>query len=425
MRGRKHLFKCGLMCAAMLLSMKISMKSDAQPETQNTRSQVVQNAKNDLSDPPSASALAANNLDSDTRLNTLVSLSSGKMTMADTVRKLRVLAKVPLEIEGRQAGDYSIAFYFKDGRLADVLDSLAAVRDFTWMKTSSGQWVLWEPYNPRIWKIWPNNFMPEQIEIEGLGNQFLRLFRQLPKPVQTRLSDTKGAGIEFQELPVPMQKNIRAMMDLGEQAAVKRWNTDPKLQADPRIKGHVFHVAYFAYGPETKVIFRPKKEEMHTEMMPWHSISVTGSISSDAEDASLQGKKTSRMVGFFEYADNIVTSTAAPILLDHTEEDLASHQMAIAKDARMRRKYTLEIQNATFSEALLKLSALTHINFAAEFWNWNWETQSEGENRLISLREITLQEILDRLALEYHYSWSWRPSGVYVWHLAFKPYVWH
>ena len=111
-----------------------------------------------------------------------------------------------------------------------------------------------------------------------------------------------------------------------------------------------------------------------------------------------------------------------PILLDHTTEDMLSRQEAVAKDTRLQQKYTFEARSATISEALLKLSVQTRIDFVAEFWNWHWDMQSDDKKRSLSLREAALKDILDHLAAEYQKSWSWRPGGVYVWHPAFKPY---
>ena len=371
--------KVGLICAAGFLS----VGSGGQSEKQS--SSAVLNEKRVPPASVSAYIPGVDILDRDTRLNTLVSLSSDKMTMANAVKKLRALTKLPFGVEGRQAQDYSIAFYFKNARLADVLDSLAAVRDFAWTKQPSGQWTLWEPYNPRIWKIWPNNFTPEQLEIEALGDQFLRLYRQLPSPLQIRLCDEKAEGAAFQDLPTPLQVNIRAMLEREEQSLMRTFKTDP------RFKGNEFHFEPLGYGPETKVIFYHEGNETRPEWMPRHRISVTGNYDGTL-NAHLRGKKTSRMAAFFEYAENIVTPMAAPVLLDHTAEDSASRQAGAAKDARLSQKYTLEIRSATLSEALLKLSALAHVNFAAEYWNWNWETQNENEKHSLSLKDTTLQD---------------------------------
>ena len=405
MRWTGWLLTVGLCCTVSLLWMQCG----AQTAPPNSGSRIAPRNSDAPASGQSSSLVTINDLGGDARLTALVSLSSTMAPMKEIVRKLRALTNLPLEINGRQAQDYCLAFYFKDARLGDVLDSLAAVRDFSWAKQPPGRIVLFEPYNPRLWDVWPNNLAPEEQLVYGLGRQFMLLYQQLPDAVQFDLCDARqGRGVaSFYAIPLPMQETVRAMLRLTARVTDKRL----AVSRDPRLKGA--HTRQPEYGPETRVILYKNYQEPLTEGVPGYGVSVIG-----------QGGTTGN-AAFFDFTEEVITPSSPPILLDHTKEDMSSREEAVSKDARLKTKYTLEGKSLDFAEALLKLSALTRLNFAAEFWNRHWEMQNDAQPHTFSFQEMTLTDILDHLASEYHASWSWRPSGIIVWHPAFKLYPRH
>ncbi len=329
-----------------------------------------------------------NPLDNDPRLRIKVTLKRRLTRVAEALRELSIRTKVKLEAEGNEVRPARLSFSYKDISLKDILDSIAAVHNWEWERRKGGILILRERDNTAL----QNALRPHsqaQAEIYRKGREFVNLLSKQSQELQNSLwaHPMRGFplpnGIGFGELPTPMQQVLRDMLAARREELAEQGLDGGHLSPEALDGTRLWMETYPGEGVTSYhlMVFDERG-----------GCGINFNVFSDPNESSQ------------------VVPESSPIWYGASEDTTSQEQAS--NDPRLNQRVTLDVRSETILDALRELAPQVPLNFAAEV------SVYDPIKRSFVCKEKPLKAVLDKLAMLYHYTWGYRKSGIFMFHLA-------
>lgn len=338
--------------------------------------------------------LAQDPLANDPRLDVKVTLHKQRATVADVLEALRKTTHINLTTTGVEI-PYAPLFVFADAKpLRDVLEGVAHVRDWEWVRRQDKTLELRQ--RPRLdrWDgVRPHT--EDQAEQYRQGRQVLAQFSSCSPALQNALTDMHQNGVAFSSLPPEMQKAVESMLVAGSASltALSHTNVPAPENSTVRLQlggrqewGNVYHV---------------EVSDGHTD------VGLEVPVFNDPD----------------ENTDQIVPVSALPVTQWYASaQDAASRKDLAKDDVRLKRlqvPVTLDLQDVPLTVCLRTLGAATGLSFAADLSSDRTTGKGSGAvHKSVTVSRKPLMGTLDQLAALYAQTWSQAKSGMIVFHPA-------
>lgn len=338
--------------------------------------------------------LAQGPLASDPRLDVKVTLHKQRATVADVLEALSKTTHVELTTTGAEL-PYAPLFIFTDAKpLRDVLDGMAHLRDWEWVRRQDKTLELHQrPRFDRWDGVRPNT--EAQAEQYRQGRQFLSQLSYCPPAVRNALTDPHQSGVAFSSLPPEMQKAVESMLIAGSPSLTALSHTSVPAPEDSTVRLQM--EGRQEWGNEYLVdVF-----DGHT------GVGLNFPMFNDPD----------------ENTDQVVPVSSLPVTQWYASARDAASRKEIAKDdARLKRlqvPVTLDLQDVPLTVCLRTLGAATGLSFAADLSSdRTTDKGSSAVRKSVTVSQKPLMDTLDRLAALYVQTWSQTESGMIVFHPA-------
>lgn len=374
------------LCLLSLAAVNAQAQSSAMPQTNLSGSQ----------NPAGKDVLAR-----DARLNVKVSTRRRAATLPETLDLLSAMTKIKLKVEGLELENAQIGLRFQDAPLRTVLRSLATLFHVQWRRDPDNSLTLYLP--PEYDFLRPRN--EAQAEIYRKGRELLLLFAQTSEAFQNDMQNRHDPhfyapdGVAFSDCPPVMQKMLGEMLAThlqDKQAAGYPSDFGKNNLNDTRVR---LTTTPQNGATEYNLVFGTNDEGVSFNFTVFHDASQDYHVVPFAE---LKGEASRR-----EAANE------------------RSRQQAMLKDARLKKRISLKLENATFAQALQVLASKADVDVLAA-------APARSEKATLTLVNVSLKDALDRLcerfhtrddlpAFQYHWSWGWQASGLFVFGFAPLP----
>ncbi len=347
-------------------------------------------------------------LETDPRLNVRVSLKREATTQDEAVSALGRMTKIRMRVEKDNEGPAGMSFRFQNVPLKHVLDGIAAVYGWVWVR-KEGVWILQPNHALDHDSLRPHT--RAQAEIFRGGRELLKELDKQPAQFLARLFSRdiplQPEGLAFGELPAGVQRPVSAML-----AANRR---DRASQGDN-------------YTPPLDDNCRVSLEKSVDQDFTHYTVNVSNNEAGASFSFCIFNDPAENTDQVVHYQD---MPTSADFEFD--KDDAASRLAALDADPRLKQRFSLRMRYATLSDALHALAPRAGFDFAAFYQD---SGANVPERKSFTFVNLPLAAILDRLAALYGrtsafhgrqaHTWGERTSGVIIFHLGpedpnFKP----
>ena len=370
-------------------------------------------ASRNTSDPVSASALSTrqqampaakttSGSDNDRRLYTPVTLKRANVRLDEALAMLNGFSTLKLRTLDQEIAGQRIAATCKDAPMRNVLDSLARLNRWEWVRKDRDTLLLRSRYDPTYYDA-GRPHTPEESEVSRIGKQFAAQFSQLSPEMQQAMSRDAHSregnnSLPYSSLPASMQNTLQSLLS-AENQRMASTSHSPYINGDDLGSCSI------------------RLEITSTDGVTRYNVKF------DKPQTGSQAAAFSVFHAPRDQGERIVPVEAlTPNVYNPMREDADARLSLLATDARLNLPVTLQLDKATFAEALTALAKEAHINIVAR-------DSSSPAKILLHFAAIPLKDVLERYVQAYRplrantflYSWTESKGGVFVFHIVPAP----
>ena len=322
-----------------------------------------------------------NKIYSDNELKATISLKNSQISLQKSLSQLS--KQCSRKITAHKDYDQELIFVnLNNTTIADTMDCLCAMYHTSWQKTKNGYLLL--PYIPGLHNHLPNS--PDKKKAMELLSEFSDKYQSLPKSMQSNLnfSETQGTKTRLEDLPKPLQENVRQFAETQLKIISEKGNPSKSLISllENPSKAHV------GFRIESGGQRIPQMQMGIKKDNTFFSTSIPNVI---GEIKKQQARKNDANLSSYE--DGKLTKE------EQREKE--------AKDERLNRRLSLHLNQASHPRFLLEVSRqLPDLNLITHI------PMRPDDTGPFHFSNIPLKTVLNEATQRFRYQkWEMRKSG--------------